>query len=326
MSAPSARNRQIKLAVFLLSCLLWQLLCLPVWAGPGIGFLWQVQGEKPLYLLGSIHLAEPGLYPLDPALQRAFEASDVLVVEADVTGPAEERAARLFMERGMLPAGESLEQRLPAKMLERLKSRGVDLGTLGFMRPWALALVLQSNELARLGYDPDLGVDVHFLRLAHTRGMKVEELEGLEAQYDLFADMDAPEEEAFLAQTLDELDAVGSLGKEILAAWRMGDARALEQVIFSGLGDDPLAKRIHERIFFERNRTMAAKIERYLRNGRAAFVIVGAGHVVGEQGLVALLKQKGHVLTKVESGVPEIITRPSRQAAQATRAEQVPAR
>jgi uncharacterized protein YbaP (TraB family) len=326
MLMSTIRHCRIRLASLPLVLLVLLLLCPTVFAGPGIGFLWQVQGEKPLYLLGSIHLAEPGLYPLDPALQRAFEASDVLVVEADVTGPAGERAARLFMERGMLPAGESLEQRLPAKTLERLKSRGVDLGTLGFMRPWALALVLQSNELARLGYDPDLGVDVHFLRLAHARGMKVEELEGLEAQYDLFADMDPPEEEAFLVQTLDELDAVGSIGKEIIGAWRSGDAQALERVIFSELGDDPLAKRIHERIFLERNRTMAAKIERYLKNGRAAFVIVGAGHVVGEQGLVALLKQKGYLLTKVESGGPGNITQPSRKAVPETCAGQVPAR
>ncbi|MFO7595270.1 MAG: TraB/GumN family protein, partial [Desulfocurvibacter africanus] len=81
----TVRHCRIRLASLLLVLLL---LCPPVWAGPGIGFLWQVQGEKPLYLLGSIHLAEPDLYPLDPALQRVFEASDVLVVEADVTGPA----------------------------------------------------------------------------------------------------------------------------------------------------------------------------------------------------------------------------------------------
>ncbi len=304
----------------------WHLSCPQAWAGPGLGFLWQVRGEKPLYLLGSIHLAEPGLYPLDPALRRAFEASDVLVVEADVTGPAEERAARLFMERGMLPADERLEQRLSPRTLERLKARGVDLGAFGFMQPWALALMLQSSELSRLGYDPNLGVDVHFLRLAHKRGMRVEELEGLEAQFDLLADMDRREAEAFLAQTLDELDAVGSLGKEIVGAWRTGDARALEQAIFSETGEDPLAKRIQERIFFERNRTMAARIERYLKDGRAAFVIVGAGHVVGGQGLVALLKQRGHALTQVGSAGPEDVIPPKRPAASATQAGQAPVR
>lgn len=319
------RHCRVRLASLLLCLLVWQLLCLPAWAGPGLGFLWQVQGEKPLYLLGSIHLAEPSLYPLDPALQRAFEASDVLVVEADVTGLAEERVARLFMERGMLPTGESLEQNLSDKTLERLKARGVDLGALGFMQPWALALVLQSSELARLGYGPELGVDVHFLGLAHKRGMEIEELEGMEAQFDLFADMDQREAEAFLSQTLDELDAIGSLGQEIVDAWRTGDARALEQAIFSGLGDGPLARRIHERIFFERNRAMAAKIERYLEDGRAAFVIVGAGHVVGEQGLVALLKQRGYSLTQLDPGGPDDAIQPARPVAPQTNAGQASA-
>lgn len=300
MSLSLARHRRIRPAVFLLSLCVWLLSCLPAWAGPGLGFLWRVQGEKPLYLLGSIHLAEPSLYPLDPALHRAFEASEVLVVEADVTGPGEERAASLFMERGMLPAGESLEQSLSGKTLERLKARGVDLGALGFMRPWALALVLQSSELSRLGYGPELGVDVHFLRLAHAREMKVEELEGLEAQFDLFAGMSPAESEAFLVQTLDELDAIDDLGREIVGAWRRGDVQTLERAIFSGMGDDPLARRIQERIFFERNISMAASIERYLEDGRATFVIVGAGHLVGERGLVALLKQRGYALTQVE--------------------------
>lgn len=279
----------------------WLLLvCQPAWAGPGKGFLWTVEGKRPVYLLGSIHLAEPGLYPLDEAVERAFAASDVLVVEADVTGPAEARAARLFVERGTLPAGEDLASSLSPATLERLKARSVDLGLYGSMRPWALALVLQSVELDRLGYDPALGVDRHFLLRARERGLAVEELEGLEAQYALFADMDPVMEEDFLAQTLDELDASAALAREIVSAWRRGDTRALERAIFAGLEEDPRAAPVHERIFFARNRAMATKIKAYLEKGRAAFVVLGAGHLVGERGVVALLREMGYTVRGTE--------------------------
>lgn len=301
MSVHTAGNRR-HLSRSLWALLAWLLLaCPPAWAGPGKGFLWTVEGRRPVYLLGSIHLAEPGLYPLDADVERAFAASDVLVVEADVTGPAEARAARLFVERGTLPAGESLSSRLSPAILERLKARGVDLGLYGAMRPWALALMLQSAELGRLGYDPALGVDRHFLLRAHERGMAVEEIEGLDAQFALFADMDATMEEAFLAQTLDELDASAGLARELVAAWRSGDVGALERAIFAGLAADASAEPIYERIFFARNRTMAAGIKSCLDQGRAAFVVLGAGHLVGERGVVALLREMGYTVTGTEN-------------------------
>lgn len=300
---PVAVRRLLLSRLTVAALLAWACLVLsgPVWAGPGAGFLWEVKGRKPVHLLGSIHVAEPDFYPLDERVEQAFAASELLVVEADVTGRAETEAARLFVELGMLPAGEDLESRLSQPTLKRLAGHGVDLGRYGSLRPWALAMALQSQELARLGYDPALGVDRHFLLKAKKRGLDVEELEGVAAQYKLFAGMEPAMEEAFLVQTRDELDESGHMARRIVEAWRDGDAETLERAIFAGLVKDSLAEPIYERIFFARNRAMAEGIKACLENGRAAFVVLGAGHLVGERGVVALLREMGYTVTSLEN-------------------------
>jgi len=293
-------------SVALVALLLWQVHCPTVaLAGPGKGFLWLVEGQQPVYLLGSIHVAEPKLYPLAEEIDQAFAAAQVLVVEADVIGLGAAKAARLLVERGTLPPGERLEARLSPETLHKLKARQVDLGRLGAMRPWSLAMALQSAEMARLGYDSGLGVDRHFLRRARERGMVVEEMEGLEAQFALFAEMDQRTEEAFLNQALDELDAAASTARTIVESWRLGDVQALEQAIFTGLDADPDTAGIYERIFFARNQAMAQRIEGYLRGDRAAFVVLGAGHMVGERSVVALLRHKGYTVRDTDSERPD---------------------
>ena len=87
-------------------------------------FAWEVtKGEKVLYLVGSIHLADASLYPLDPAFTEAFDRSDTLVVEADVTNPEAVMAAQMLMiQKGMYPPGTTVASELSDETFDALKS------------------------------------------------------------------------------------------------------------------------------------------------------------------------------------------------------------
>ncbi len=103
----------------------------------------------------------------------------------------------------------------------------------------------------------------------------------------------APLEQAFILQSLQELDILESMALRLTEAWRTGDAAGLDDIIRMGFRGFP---ELHDRLITQRNQQWLPAIEELIRQGKQALVIVGAGHLVGPQGLVALLKERGYVL------------------------------
>ena len=264
-------------------------------------FAWKASGKGgAIYLIGSIHVMSESFYPLNPALDAAFTDSDLLVEEVDLTEMLDPTAQLSVLSRGMLPGGQSLEKLLsPATMALVQKAVG-DLGTaagpLMRFKPWMLAIALQGLELAKIGFNPALGLDQHFYEQAKAGGKGVQGLETVEFQISRFDDMTAEQQDRMLAETLKELAtetaAVGKLGD----AWKVGDVAAIERIALADLKSDPL---MYQRLLVERNKNWMPKIEAlFARRGRAV-VVVGAAHLVGPDGLIAMLKAKGYIVEQL---------------------------
>ncbi|MGE4291382.1 MAG: TraB/GumN family protein [Desulfovibrio sp.] len=263
------------------------------------GFLWRVERHGgTAYLLGSMHFADASFYPLDPALERAFEKSAALVVEADITqDPA--GMIRLLRELAQYPAGQNLGQALSDEAKAAFQRAGQDWTRFDRFRPWYALTAMESEQMVHLGFRPELGIDLHFLKRAHERGMPVRELEGVEEQFRMLADLEELNQDAFVRFSLLQLRTLDTQARRMAEIWKQGDAPALEQLLFGSPLFNAIFKPLNEKLYFQRNRSMTQKILGYLNSGKVHFIVVGAGHVIGSQGLLELLRNQGCTLVQM---------------------------
>jgi uncharacterized protein YbaP (TraB family) len=263
-------------------------------------FCWKVPGERNVvYLLGSVHLAPPGLLPMDPAIEAAFAASSSLVVEADVAGADEGKLEQKILARGMYPAGEqTLAGELPADLYAAVKKEFTALDfpadMLDRMRPWMAALTLSALRLQQLGMGAENGIDLYFLRKAAETSKKVLELESVDFQIDLLSGFPRGLQVKFLRQTLEDRTMMKQEMQAMIGAWKTGDAAAMARLILRQREASPDLEEVYVRILDDRNVTMTAHIREYLQGEGDVFVVVGAGHLVGEKGILQLLESAGY--------------------------------
>jgi uncharacterized protein YbaP (TraB family) len=264
-------------------------------------FAWKATGKGgTIYLVGSIHVMAPSFYPLNPALDAAFADSDLLVEEVDMAEMLDPMAQMAMLTKGMLPSGQSLDKMLTPGTLALVRKYAGDLGADGSplmrFKPWMLAIALQGIELGKAGFDPALGLDQHFYEQAKAGGRAVQGLETVEYQIARFDGMTLEQQDRMLAETLKELATetatVGKLGD----AWKAGDVASIERIALADIKSDPA---MYQRLLVERNRNWMPKIEAlFARRGRA-LVVVGAAHLVGPDGLIAMLKAKGYAVEQL---------------------------
>ena len=260
-------------------------------------FLWKVQSSRStIYLLGSIHFLKDDVYPLNQTIENAYESSDKLVVEADINQLGNLDLKRLA-DRAFYKSGDHIEKHVSPETYRLVKKESASLGMpaelIGMQKPWLLALSFQAMQLMRLGYDPQHGVDYHFL--ARAQGKKrILELESLDDQLNLLSGFSDKEQERFLLYTLKTLSSMDSQVGSMVRAWASGDAQAMESILSEASQLDASLAPIVGKLFDERNMRMTSKIEGYLNSNGSYFVIVGAGHLVAKRGIVELLKNKGY--------------------------------
>lgn len=264
--------------------------------------LWEVRGgEQPVYLLGSIHLMRPEIYPLAPALYEAFDASAVVAFELDLAEMVEQ--APLMMQRGALPEGRTLRDELPADVFaefeRRVESLGVPMTMFEGMKPWMAALTVSSLVLHQAGFQAETGLDMHFHRRAQEADMRIIGLETMEDQLNVFDELDAGAQAAFMRQTLDDLEGSAAQLDEATGMWQRGDAQGLADLFLESMRDQPV---LMERLVYQRNRDWIPGIEALLRGDEPAIVIVGMGHLVGDGSVVQLLRERGYEVRRVTCG------------------------
>ena len=265
-------------------------------------FLWQVQSERnTVYVLGSIHLLKKDVYPLSRVIESAYDRSDILAVEADVNDISRLDLQKL-MDSAVYPAGDTLERHVSRRTFDLVKEEtekvGLPMEFVYSQRPWFLALTMESLELMKSGYDPNYGIDKHFLSKAEGR-KKIVELESIDYQIDLLSRLNAEEQELFLLYTLKDLKMLDREVDKLVRAWKSGDTERMESVFTKSLSEDRKFSVIYDKLIYQRNRGMAAKIEGYLAAGRTYFVVIGAGHLLGDRGIIQLLKKRGYTVEQL---------------------------
>ncbi|MBA4389446.1 MAG: hypothetical protein C0399_00710 [Syntrophus sp. (in: bacteria)] len=260
-------------------------------------FFWRVQTKNStVYLLGSIHLLKRDVYPLSRIIENSYDKSDFLAVEADIADIGNIDMTQV-LNNAIYQGDDSIEKHISRDALAVVQKEAGRLGLpfelIKIQKPWLLALTMQSLELMKAGYDPEYGIDKYFLNKAQGK-KKIFELESFDYQINLLSGFSDTEQELFLLYALKDLDVLTREVDKLIGAWKTGNVRVMETLATKSIVDESRFYPIYEKLIIARNRNMVSRIENYLQSRGTYFVVVGAAHLVGKNGIIQLLKNKGY--------------------------------
>lgn len=257
--------------------------------------MWRVTGDSnSVYLLGSIHMLREQDHPLPAVIDRAYEDADVVVMDLDMDDidPAATQAA--FNKAGVLNDGTTLRDLMGEEPFLRAEqaaaSIDIPLDLLARSEPWLAAMTVELMMLYRIGFNPVLGVEMTLSNRAQRDGKPIAGLETVEEQLGFLDGLPIEAQREMLLQTLLQGAALSEAIDDLVMAWRHGDTATLEAGLLDSMGEQEALLAV---LVTDRNRRWAETIATWLDDDRDYLVVVGALHLVGEDGVPALLDEAG---------------------------------
>lgn len=276
------------------------LLALPALAEHPLS-LWEVRGtNNAIYLLGSVHLLRQQDHPLPSRMLDAYADAETIIMEIDMDDidPIETQA--LINRLGVLNDGRTLKDLIGeshyAAAEKAAAAMDIPFGLLSRSEPWLAAMTIEQLALARLGFNPALGVEMTFSTRAAADGKPVEGFETIEQQLAFLDELSMDAQTDLLMQTLTESRDLRSEMDALIEAWRLGDIDFLEQTVLSDIQDYP---ELYDVIVADRNARWVDTINTLLDDDDDYLIIVGALHLVGPDGVPALLEARGNDVTQL---------------------------
>lgn len=278
----------------------WFLLLLILYSSQGFSetSLWRVsKGTHTLFIGGTVHVLRKSDYPLPVAFDNAFSQSSKLVFETDIAATEDPAFGQQMMQRLMYADGRSLKDGLTPTVYRQLEAfcneRGVPIVMFQQMRPPAAVVTLMMLELQRLGIS-GAGVDSHYFQRARAELKTIGELETATEQLDFLAKLGEGREDDFVRYSLKDMHELETVMRELTEAWRQGD-----QMTMARLSLDDMRKEfpsIYQQLLVSRNKRWLPRIEAMLNDPGTELVLVGALHLVGDDGVLQMLRKRGYLI------------------------------
>lgn len=265
-------------------------------AAPVRHFIWRISKRRTtLYLVGSIHTLNPDDYPLPTVMESAFAKSHALVEEINLTDVDPALVDREALKLGAYSHGKSLRTELPPKIYRVVAASaqklGIDMLRLERLRPWLGSIAVLDMQLKQADFNPSYGLDHHFADEAQISGKRVIGLETTRYQLELLAHLPAKVQQDMLLQSLQQAENFQLEVHRLITAWQNGDTAAMNRILQHDFAHYPLA---YKRLIVDRNRAWFPRLEGLARSGQVYFVVVGALHLVGPDGLLERFQTAGY--------------------------------
>lgn len=272
----------------------------------GTSILWEVRPKsdtsKVAYLLGSIHLAVRDLYPLNSVIMDSWNNSNALAVEINILDldPSSLMNSTKLINK-LFSFTEKLSDKLPADLYDKVKStlsnNGIPENVINYLTPLGAAIILSLGDASNLILNKDSnsvdGIDMYFLKKAKEESKPIYEVETLDIQISALETLNEniiP----YLQSLVDGTDNNESDINKLFMAWKTGDVKMIERMVNSSFSSDKaLNDKLVSALLYDRNIGMTSKIEEYLSNEETYFVVLGAGHYVGERSIIGILQKSG---------------------------------
>ncbi|GHU09833.1 GumN protein [Betaproteobacteria bacterium] len=263
--------------------------------------IWKIsKGQQSFYLAGSIHMLRHKDWPLPEAFDTTYAKTDMLVLEADIDKMYDLRIQLPFM---ILPQGKTLRSETDPQTYRKFEDFSarlkLNLDNMERFKPIAVALQLNVKLLYKIGFRRK-GPDYHYSTLAHTQSRPIDYLESVETQLEALAGTDPATENEIISQGLESLDDEAKTKAQLFRLaqeWRTGELPAAEKADAEMRAKFP---RAYKRLLVDRNTAWLPKLDHYLETGETEFVIVGYLHLVGRNGLLAQLRQRGYRVEQID--------------------------
>jgi uncharacterized protein YbaP (TraB family) len=297
------------------------------------GFLWEIEsGENTVYLLGSVHMANYGIYPFSNKMLAAFAESDVLGVELDMVNPSQD-VNNLLFQYGAYTDGTSLKDHVSEETYEKTILTAASFGyteeMLSMLKPWTIFTIFSSltnstsGSVEEANLAASLGIDLKFSIDAYMTGKPVVELEGYDLQLKMLDSFSEELAEYLLDGTMDAISSImtgeitdsGDLLDVILDYWHSGDVEGFMTDIApimvaaetSDINEEDkevklLMDEYYNKLFTERDKGMAEKIDGFLKGEGSTtyFVVVGSGHYISDYSVLDILIDMGYEINQIK--------------------------
>ena len=265
--------------------------------------VWKVSdGESTVYLGGTFHLLRVADYPLPAAFESAYNEADEVYFETDLRAllaPPDPALMELMAQR-YYSDGRTLQTVLDDEAYEALSAyldeAGIFIEAVQTTRPGTLTSLLALTELGKLGFTPQ-GVDMYFNIRTMGDGKPTGELETVEEQINMLVSLGEGYESELVMLTLRDIGRIENMMGTMLSAWRNGDTDALEESFLEEMRAE--LPEFHNTMFLQRNLRWLPQIEAMFEDPDTEYVLVGAGHMVGQDGLLQLLREKGYTIEQL---------------------------
>ncbi len=269
--------------------------------------MWLIEGEaNRVYLLGSVHLLRKQDHPLPEIMEVAYQDAEALIMELDMDDldPALLQAATNRL--GMLEDGVTLEDVIGeeawAQALAAAEEISIPLDMMSQSEPWLAAITIEQLILMRLGFNPLYGIELHMTTKAVADGKPITGLETAVEQLEFFDNMSVEAQIDLLMQTLTDSRDAAQLMDDMIGAWRNGDVDYLEENMLAEMAD---FEELYATIVVDRNRRWVDEIVELIDDEDDYLIVVGALHMVGEDGVPTLLAERGIEVEQMQDQVTE---------------------
>lgn len=264
--------------------------------------LWKVtDGISTVYIGGTVHLLGSNDYPLPDAYNIAYQNSQQVFFETDLTEMESPATQSLMMQKMMLPAGQTLNTVLSPSTFQKLKDymtpKGIPIEMMLGFKPAMISVTLSMMEIQNMGQG-GTGVDKFYQLQAIQDKKQIGKLEEVEEQIEFIASMGKGREDEFILYTLRDLKKLPQMLSGIKKAWRVGDLAKLTELGISPLKNEFPA--IYKTLMTDRNNAWMPQILNMFKDTQTELVLVGALHLAGSDGLIAQLKSKGYSVEQLD--------------------------
>lgn len=267
--------------------------------------IWVAEGDtNQVYLLGSIHMLRERDHPLPSSVELVYDDAERLVMELDLDDIDPVSAMQFLMTYGVLDDGTTLEDLMGAEMYAQAKAAAIEtdipIELLDRCEPWLAAMTVQEITMMRIGFKPEFGVEMYLMAKASADGKPITGLESVEQQLGFLDGLSIETQNRWFLQSLVEGRRMEILIDDMVAAWRSGDVHFLENELLHDMHNYP---ELHQAILVDRNKNWVKPIMELLDDADDYLVVVGAAHLIGEDGVPDLLSQQGVRIKQLHESV-----------------------
>lgn len=265
--------------------------------------LWEVSdNDTTVYLFGTIHLLPDNFQWRTPKFDQAVQSSQQLIVETivdekDPTKIMSAMASLAFNTPNLPPLLLRVPPQKRAALADAIKKSGYPPSAFDRMETWAAAFILLGNQYRDMKLKGDEGVEAVLRNNFTSANKPIGELETNLQQFGFFDKLPENAQDALLDGALDTSHAAQQEFSGMLQAWSKGDVKAIARTFDRDLSGSP---ELANALIHQRNANWSKWIEQRLSQPGSILIAVGAGHLAGNDSVIALLQRDGYKVRRVQ--------------------------